>query len=99
MPDLRHSTIRGAVAGAFMMLKYLKKYLWAAALAMVFMAAEVSCDLMQPDLMERIIDDGVLGGTAGIPDVHLVLTCGIRMLLIVCLGGACGVLGESATHS
>ncbi len=82
-----------------MMLKYLKKYLWAAALAMVFMAAEVSCDLMQPDLMERIIDDGVLGGTAGIPDVHLVLTCGIRMLLIVCLGGACGVLGESATHS
>lgn len=85
--------IPSAVAGAFLMLKYLKKYLWAAVLSMTFMAAEVGCDLMQPGLMESIVDDGVLGGSAGVPDVHLVLACGIRMLLIVCLGGLFGILG------
>lgn len=43
------------------MLKYLKKYWFFALLAPVFMIGEVSMDLLQPELMSRIIDDGVLG--------------------------------------
>ena len=45
------------------MLKYLKKYWFFALLAPVFMIGEVSMDLLQPELMSRIIDDGVLGLT------------------------------------
>ena len=39
------------------MLKYLKKYWFFALLAPIFMIGEVSMDLLQPELMSRIIDD------------------------------------------
>lgn len=43
------------------MVKYLKKYWLWTILAPLFMIGEVSMDLIQPELMSRIIDDGVLG--------------------------------------
>lgn len=59
------------------MLKYLKKYWFFAMLAPIFMIGEVSMDLLQPELMSRIIDDGVLGlnnGGVGRFQVYLRIT-------------------------
>ena len=47
------------------MLKYLKKYWLFTMLAPLFMIGEVSMDLIQPELMSHIIDDGVLGINSG----------------------------------
>ena len=40
---------------------YLKPYLLLCLLAQLAMIGEVTMDLMQPSLMSRIVDDGVLG--------------------------------------
>ncbi len=66
--------------------KYLKPYWFWALLSPITMIGEVVCDLFQPDLMASIVDDGVLGG-----DMALIWSTGIRMLLIVLLGGCLGV--------
>lgn len=42
-------------------------------------------DLIQPGLMSRIVDEGVLGR-----NVHLILTLGIFMICLVLFGGFCG---------
>ena len=47
------------------MLKYVKKYTLLALLAAAFMVGEVSMDLIQPTLMSRIVDEGVLGAGSG----------------------------------
>ncbi len=69
------------------MLKYLKKYWFFCLLAPLFMVGEVAADLLQPDMMASIVDDGVLGS-----NVELILRVGIKMILTVMLGGLCGVL-------
>lgn len=75
------------------MLKYLKKYWIFALLAPLFMMGEVAMDLVQPQLMRTIVDEGVLGiGNGGVGDLSLVVATGIRMILFVALGGLCGVL-------
>ncbi|MBR2634025.1 MAG: ABC transporter ATP-binding protein [Clostridia bacterium] len=51
------------------------------------MVGEVSMDLLQPDLMAEIVDEGVLKS-----DVGLIVRVGIRMILFVLLGGLFGVL-------
>lgn len=66
--------------------KYLKPYWLFAILAPLTMIGEVVCDLFQPKLMASIVDDGVLGGNMG-----LIWTTGVKMLLIVLLGGCLGV--------
>lgn len=43
------------------MWKYIKQYLAFAILAALFMIGEVLMDLLQPGIMSRIVDDGVLG--------------------------------------
>ena len=43
------------------MVKYLKKYWFFALLAPLFMLGEASMDLIQPRLMSKIVDEGVLG--------------------------------------
>lgn len=59
------------------MWNYIKPYLFYAACAAVFMVGEVSMDLLQPGLMSRIVDDGVLGvQSGGVGDVQLILTLG-----------------------
>ena len=74
------------------MLKYLKKYWIYAVLAVAFMMGEVFVDMFQPRLMAVIVDDGILGmGNGGRPDLDLIFSTGIKMILIVLAGGACGV--------
>lgn len=69
------------------MLKYIKKYWYLCLLAPLFMVGEVSMDLLQPDMMASIVDNGVLGG-----DIALIISVGLKMILTVILGGTCGVL-------
>lgn len=69
------------------MLKYLKKYWFFCLLEPLFMVGEVAMDLIQPDMMADIVDNGVLGS-----DVNLIITVGIKMILTVIVGGLCGVL-------
>ena len=75
------------------MLKYLKKYWLFTMLAPLFMIGEVSMDLIQPELMSHIIDDGVLGiNSGGVGNLDIRLGTGIRMVLLVVAGGVCGVM-------
>ncbi len=75
------------------MLKYLKKYWFFALLAPVFMIGEVSMDLLQLELMSRIIDDGVLGlNNGGVGNLNTVITIGLKMIGFVALGGICGIM-------
>lgn len=75
------------------MLKYLKKYWLFTMLAPLFMIGEVSMDLIQPELMSYIIDDGVLGiNSGGVGNLDIILGTGIRMVLLVAAGGVCGVM-------
>lgn len=69
------------------MLKYLKKYWFFCLLAPLFMLGEITMDLIQPDMMATIVDEGVLKAN---PDI--VLNEGIRMILLVLFGGLCGGL-------
>lgn len=75
------------------MLKYLKKYWFFALLAPIFMIGEVSMDLLQSELMSRIIDDGVLGlNNGGVGNLNTVITIGLKMIGFVALGGICGIM-------
>lgn len=69
------------------MLKYLKKYWVFCVIAPLFMIGEVAMDLIQPDLMGDIVDNGVLKN-----DIGLVLTVGLKMIVLVLIGGLCGML-------
>lgn len=69
------------------MLKYLKKYWVFCVIAPLFMVGEVAMDLLQPDLMRDIVDNGVLQN-----NFQLILTMGVKMILLVLLGGCCGML-------
>ena len=63
------------------------------------MMAEVYVDLYQPRMMEVIVDRGILGvGNSGIPDMQLILSTGIRMLLVVLAGGVFGLLSAVCTN-
>lgn len=86
------------------MLRYLKKYWFFALLAPLFMIGEVSVDLLQPQLMSTIVDEGVLGlSNGGVGDLHLVISTGTRMILTVVLGGffgiMCGVFANMASQN
>lgn len=75
------------------MLMYLKKYWIYALLAPLFMVGEVLMDLIQPQLMSIIIDEGVLGlSNNNVGDLNLVIVTGLKMIGLVLIGGACGVL-------
>ena len=75
------------------MLKFMKKYWFAAFLAAMFMIGEVSVDLIQPAMMEKIVNEGIIGvNNGGVSDMNLVVSTGIRMILVVVLGGTSGIL-------
>lgn len=75
------------------MLKYLKKYWFFAVLAPLFMVGEVSMDLFQPAIMRTIVDEGVLGlSSGGVGNLSLIISEGLKMIGLVALGGASGVL-------
>lgn len=81
------------------MWKYIKRYLFCAILAALFMIGEVAMDLVQPGLMSRIVDEGVLGlkagGTSGL---ELIWTLGLQMIALVLFGGLCGSLNNVFAH-
>lgn len=81
------------------MWKYIRKYLPYAILAGLFMIGEVSMDLVQPGIMGRIVDDGVLGlNNGGIGDMGLIWKLGLQMIGLVLLGGLCGSLNNVFVH-
>lgn len=75
------------------MFKYLKKYWIFVILAPIFMIGEVSMDLLQPQLMRIIVDEGVLGlSNGGVGNLELVIRTGLKMIGFVTIGGFCGVM-------
>lgn len=68
-------------------LKYLKKYWYFALLSPLFMILEVSMDLVQPSLMSRIVDEGIVSG-----DIGLILELGVQMLIFTVIGCCGGIL-------
>ena len=77
------------------MWKYVKRYLHYAILAALFMIAEVLMDLIQPEIMSTIVDEGVLGmHSGGVSDLNLIWTLGIRMIFLVLFGGFCGSMNN-----
>ena len=77
------------------MYRYVKKYLWAGALAVLFMTGEVAFDLLQPRLMRAIVDTGVLGGAG----VGYILRLGAGMIGAALLGCACGAVNGIFANS
>lgn len=69
------------------LLKYLKPYWFWAVLSPLMMIGEVLADLWQPRLMSIMVNQGVLQA-----DRELLVAVGLRMLLIVLLGGLAGTL-------
>ena len=55
-----------------------------------FVVAGVLGDLLQPKLMSKIVDDGVLG-----QDMNLIIRTGLLMLLVLIGGGACGIAASA----
>ncbi len=63
------------------------------------MVGEIMMDLVQPGIMSRIVDDGVLGlGNGGAGDLHLILVLGLQMIALVLFGGLCGSLNNVFVH-
>lgn len=81
------------------MWNYVKRYLHFAILAALFMIGEVMMDLIQPGIMSRIVDDGVLGlNNGGVGDLSLIWFLGLQMIGLVLLGGLSGALNNVFVH-
>ena len=81
------------------MWKYIKRYLPYGTLAAIFMVGEVLMDLLQPEIMSKIVDDGVLGvHSSGVGDMGLIWTLGLKMICLVLFGGLCGSLNNAFVH-
>ncbi len=76
-----------------MVWKHLRKYTLFVCLAPLFMLGEVMMDLIQPRLMSVIVDEGVLGiSNGGVGNMDIIISTGLRMILLVALGGLSGIL-------
>ena len=72
---------------------YIKPYWVFCLLAQLGMIGEVAMDLIQPGMMSRIVDEGVLGlSNGGVSDLNLIVSVGGHMILLVLVGGCCGIL-------
>ena len=81
------------------MWKYIKRYLPFAILAALFMISEVMMDLIQPEIMSQIVDNGVLGiNNGGVGDLDLIWRLGFIMIGLVLFGGLCGSLNNVFVH-
>lgn len=81
------------------MWKYIRRYLPFAILAGLFMIGEVSMDLVQPQIMSKIVDDGVLGlQNNGVSDLRQIWILGLQMIGFVLIGGLCGSLNNVFVH-
>jgi len=68
------------------LLKYVKPYWRWAALAPLLMMMEVIMDLLQPRMVQRIVDDGI-----GRLDLNLVLQTGLLMCVLAVIGASGGM--------
>lgn len=81
------------------MWKYIKQYLPFAVIAAAFMVGEVLMDLIQPGIMRRIVDDGVLGvNNGGVGNLQLIWILGLQMTGLVLFGGMCGSMNNVFVH-
>lgn len=81
------------------MWKYIRQYLHFAIIAAAFMIGEVLMDLIQPGIMSRIVDEGVLGlNNGGVGDLNIIWRLGIQMIGLVLFGGLCGSLNNVFVH-
>ncbi|MBP3475289.1 MAG: ABC transporter ATP-binding protein [Lachnospiraceae bacterium] len=63
------------------------------------MIGEVLMDLIQPGIMSRIVDDGVLGlHNNCIGSLNLIWKLGVQMIGLVLFGGLCGSLNNVFVH-
>ncbi len=77
----------------------MKRYLHFAILAALFMVGEVLMDLIQPGIMSKIVDDGVLGlNHGGTGNLDIIWTLGVQMTALVLFGGLCGSLNNVFVH-
>lgn len=77
------------------MWQYIRMYAHYALLAALFMGGEVLMDLVQPGLMSRIVDDGVLGlHNNGIGNLELVWNLGAQMIGMALIGCCFGSLSN-----
>ena len=77
------------------MWQYIRMYAHYALLAALFMGGEVLMDLVQPGLMSRIVDDGVLGlHNNGIGNLELVWKVGAQMIGMALIGCCFGSLSN-----
>ncbi len=68
-------------------------------MAAILMVGEVLMDLIQPSLMSRIVDEGVLGvSNNGVGDPDLIISLGIRMIVLVLFGAFCGSMNNVFTQ-
>ncbi|HTZ50576.1 MAG TPA: ABC transporter ATP-binding protein [Spirochaetia bacterium] len=72
---------------------YVRRYLWPFLAALACLSVESICDLLQPTIMARIVDQGVAAR-----DLPLVLHFGLRMLLVAGIGAA-GAAGRNIIAS
>ncbi|HNB55057.1 MAG TPA: ABC transporter transmembrane domain-containing protein, partial [Anaerolineales bacterium] len=66
--------------------KYLKPYWLSAMMAPLLMLLEVSMDLMQPRMIQRIVDEGI-----AVRDMFIVTQTGIWMVVFALIGAVGGV--------
>ncbi|MGN1406354.1 MAG: ABC transporter ATP-binding protein, partial [Erysipelotrichaceae bacterium] len=78
------------------MWKYIKPFLPYVILAGLFMFIEVSVDLIQPSIMLKIVDEGILGLNNG--NLELIFRYGLQMIIIVIIGGLSGSLNNIFVH-
>ena len=69
-----------------LLLRYLKPYWKAALIAPLLMVLEVAMDLLQPRMMQRIVDEGIRQNNQA-----LVLETGLLMLVFALLGAVGGI--------
>ncbi|EXG83273.1 ABC transporter ATP-binding protein [Saccharibacillus sacchari] len=78
--------------------KYLKPYWLPALLAPLFMVLEVCMDLMQPKLLQRIVDDGIAAGDGGEIQRTGLLMLGVALLGVI--GGVgCTIYSSIASQN
>lgn len=79
--------------------KYLKPYWYLALLAPLFMIGEVIFDLLQPKLMEEIVDRGVLSNLVASDKIEIVVNSGLLMLGCLIVGGLCGIASAACAST
>lgn len=79
--------------------KYLKPYWYLALLAPLFMIGEVIFDLLQPKLMEEIVDKGVLSNLVASDKIEIVVNSGLLMLGCLIVGGLCGIASAACAST